>query len=60
MKMYVLVRNDLKTDAYKAVQACHAVAELAKQPDKVAAWNNTIILMKVKNQNQILATRQQL
>jgi peptidyl-tRNA hydrolase len=48
-KLYVVVRSDLKRSSM-AAQACHAVAEWAKDEDWHRLWyNETIVLLKVPN-----------
>lgn len=49
-KLYVLIRNDLKSASYKAVQAGHAVAQyILEHPDQT--WNNhTLVYLTVKNE----------
>lgn len=49
MKMFVLIRNDLKDTAYQAVQAGHAVAQfMIKYPE--SSWKNqTLVYVVVKN-----------
>lgn len=54
-KMFVLVRNDLYSESYKAVQGGHAVAEYLLNNDITKMnWNNGyMIYLVVKNENQL-------
>lgn len=51
--MFVLIRNDLKDTAVKAVQAGHAVAQyMLKYPE--SSWGNqTLVYVVVKNIGQM-------
>lgn len=52
-KLYILIREDLKSVEYKAVQAGHAVAQfLIDHPDD--DWNNDyLIYVKVKDEERL-------
>lgn len=57
MKMYILVRNDLTT-SQRAVQACHAVAELLRHNNKfIDDWfdnHKIMILLGVNDEKELL------
>jgi hypothetical protein len=54
MKLYVLVRDDLKTPGYKAVQAGHAVAEFLLEYGKTPGWDNgTLVFLVVKSEDEL-------
>lgn len=53
MKLYVLVRDDLQTQGYKAVQAGHAVAGFMMHYP--GAWKNeTLVYLRVKNESELI------
>jgi hypothetical protein len=53
MKLYTLVRRDLKSHGVRAVQAAHSVAEyLLKNPN--TNWDNgTMVLVKVEDEEHL-------
>lgn len=53
IKLYVLIREDLNTIAYKAVQAGHAVAQFVLDNPNNKWKNSYLIYVKVKNEDQL-------
>lgn len=55
MKLYVLVRDDLPSKSYKAVQAGHAVAKFAiEHKREFEVWNNNyLIYLKVPSEDKL-------
>jgi hypothetical protein len=53
LKLYTLVRQDLKQHGVRAVQAAHSVAEyLLQNPD--TDWDNgTMVLLKVEDEDHL-------
>ncbi len=51
-RLFVLIRDDLKNEAYKAVQAGHAVAEfMLKYPEE---WlNSYLIYVRVRDEERL-------
>ena len=53
-KLYVLIRRDLKSSAYQAVQAGHAVAQwLLHAPNRGEWKNETLVYTSVDNLNHL-------
>lgn len=54
MKMYILIRKDLKP-TYRAVQGGHALAAyLLKHPTQASKWDNhTLIYLGIENEHEL-------
>lgn len=59
-KLYVLIRDDLKDLAYKAVQAGHAVAQFLLENPGDDWQNSYLIYVRVKDENQLRFWRMKL
>ena len=54
VKLYVLIRKDLKDSAYQAVQAGHAIAEWMLRYGQDGKWQNgTLIYLEIENENKL-------
>lgn len=51
-KLYVLTRRDLSAPQ-RLVQSCHAVAELLKSGNIDEEWNDTIVVLGVKSEDDL-------
>ena len=54
VKLYVLVRKDLGSMAYSAVQAGHAVAEYLLRYGQLNEWQNgTLVYLGINNEEEL-------
>lgn len=62
MKLYVLVRDDLPSKSYKAVQAGHALAQFGlEHRNSFATWKNDyLIYVKVPSEGKLMELKKQL
>lgn len=53
MKLFVLVRKDLRNKSYQAVQAGHAVAEFLLRGPQHSWSNGTLVYLRVTNEDEL-------